>query len=141
MGRRGQERAREGGEGKRARERKRPHTDTHTRAHVHAERHRHRHTHTRITCASCTCACNRYYPRCLQAWVVLPHCMQTSAHFWRSAGFELGEYVDAKEHKQATLRSAKCLTADVSDWRGAILHPPADARQSRPRERAAGRSG
>lgn len=52
----------------------------------------------------------------MMAFVVLPHCMQTSAQFWRGVGFELGDKVDKKEHKQATLRAAKQLTADVSAW-------------------------
>ena len=123
MGRRGQERARGGGEGKRARERKGPHTDTHTRAHVHAERHRHRHAHTRITCASCTRACDRYCPRCLQAWVVLPHCMQTSAGFWARVGFELGAEVDKKEAKMAVLRSVGDLKGEVDSWSHSLTGP------------------
>ena len=122
-GRRGQERAREGGEGKRARERKGLHTDTHTRAHVHAERHRRRHAHTRIACASCTRACDRCYPRCLQAWVVLPHCMQTSAGFWARVGFELGAEVDKKEAKMAVLRSVGDLKGEVDSWSHSLTGP------------------
>ena len=44
--------------------------------------------------------------RCCQAWVVLPHCMQTSAGFWARVGFELGAEVDKKEAKMAVLRNA-----------------------------------
>ena len=54
--------------------------------------------------------------------VVLPHCMQTSARFWLGVGFAVGEKVDNKEHKQATLRSVKDLKdALVELW--APNHP------------------
>jgi predicted GNAT family acetyltransferase len=59
----------------------------------------------------------------LMAFVVLPHCMQTSARFWGQIGFELGAMVDRKEHKQATLSSIKNLKGakrgspgDISAW-------------------------
>ena len=54
--------------------------------------------------------------RDMQAWVVLPHCMQTSAHFWRGVGFVLGNEVDKKEAKMAMLRSLRDLKGDVSGW-------------------------
>ena len=49
--------------------------------------------------------------KALKAFVVLPHCMQVSARFWSKVGFQLGEKVDAKEHKQATLRKKEDLGA------------------------------
>ena len=53
----------------------------------------------------------------LQAWVLLPHCMQTSASFWARLGFQLGSEVDHKEHKQAMLRSVDELAGDMRSWR------------------------
>ena len=76
-----------------------------------------------IACTSCTCACNRYYSRCLQAWVVLPHCMQTSAGFWARVGFELGAEVDKKEAKMAVLRSVGDLKGDVDGWSHSLTGP------------------
>ena len=40
-----------------------------------------------------------------KAFVLLPHCMQTSKSFWKRMGFGIGEEVDRKEHKQAVLLS------------------------------------
>ena len=55
-------------------------------------------------------------PPIYQAWVVLPHCMQTSAGFWARVGFELGAEVDRKEAKMAMLRSVGSLKGDVNTW-------------------------
>ena len=52
----------------------------------------------------------------LKAFVVLPHCMQVSAKFWGRVGFQLGQYVDRKEHKQATLRSKSDLSGPEPHW-------------------------
>ena len=54
--------------------------------------------------------------RKMKAWVILPHCMQTSARFWESVGFELGRKVDCKESKIAMLRSVSNLKGDFRDW-------------------------
>ena len=54
----------------------------------------------------------------IKAFVVLPHCMQTSAKFWQRTGFSIGEKVDGKEHKQATLQEERDLRGAeaVSQW-------------------------
>jgi len=61
----------------------------------------------------------------MQAWVVLPHCMQTSAKFWEGVGFALGQEVDRKETKMAMLRHASGLVGDFTDW---ALLPHRDSR-------------
>ena len=53
----------------------------------------------------------------LIAFVTLPHCMQTSADFWSRVGFQLGEKVDKKEHKQATLGSKEELSRCIPEPR------------------------
>ena len=125
MGRRGQERAGEGKRGRRgeASEREKEAAHRHAHARARARRDRRRHAHTRRACASCTRACDRYYPRCLQAWVVLPHCMQTSAGFWARVGFELGAEVDKKEAKMAVLRSVGDLKGEVDSWSHSLTGP------------------
>ena len=60
----------------------------------------------------------------LMAFVVLPHCMQTSANFWGRVGFQLGQKVDAKESKQATLSSPQALRHDSSRWKLARVSMP-----------------
>ena len=52
----------------------------------------------------------------LICFVTLPHCMQTSSRFWGGVGFQLGQLVDAKEHKQATLRSVLDLPGNIDHW-------------------------
>ena len=62
-------------------------------------------------------------PPIYQAWVVLPHCMQTSAGFWARVGFELGAEVDRKEAKMAVLRSVGSLKGDVDTWSHSLTGP------------------
>jgi hypothetical protein len=38
-------------------------------------------------------ACSKEALAGMMAFVVLPHCMQTAAHFWSGAGFEVGSEV------------------------------------------------
>ena len=52
----------------------------------------------------------------MKCFVTLPHCMQTSAKFWASIGFELGQSVDAKDHKQATLPTVAHLKGNTEAW-------------------------
>lgn len=63
----------------------------------------------------------------MQAWVVLPHCMQTSAGFWARVGFELGAEVDKKEAKMAVLRSVGSLKGDVDSWSHSLTGPGSPA--------------
>ena len=107
-GKRGEERGSE-------RERERGHrTHTRTNAHTHTHTHTHTHAHTRMT---------PLLPPIYQAWVVLPHCMQTSAGFWARVGFELGAEVDRKEAKMAVLRSVGSLKGDVDTWSHSLTGP------------------
>ena len=73
----------------------------------------------------------------MQAWVVLPHCMQTSANFWAGVGFVLGSEVDPKEAKMAMLRSRRDLRGDVSSW--TLLMEEASSPHAAPAEASARR--
>ena len=52
----------------------------------------------------------------LQAWVTLPHCMQTSKKFWERVGFEIGKEVDKNSITMAVLRTPSLLAGDFSLW-------------------------
>ena len=69
--------------------------------------------------AQCLSRLRHWQPRdldALKAWVLLPHCMQTSARFWARVGFDIGEEIDKKESKMAMLRSTTHLTGSVAEW-------------------------
>ena len=79
-----------------------------------------------LGCAGAPLAGPRSQARELGARVVLPHCMQTSAAFWKRMGFHLGDEVD-RAPRMAVLRSVSDLSGDLSDWsrREPVPAPPA----------------